>query len=82
MMDLFIIIYNNFLAIFFLIVLIVVFLYFFDKGENDKKENYTKKEISKKNLYLNRIDIIGNKVQVIFILILIIIGFSVYMIFG
>ena len=82
MMDLFIIIYNNFLAIFFLIVLIVVFLYFFDKGENDKKESYTQKEISKKNLYLNRIDIIGNKVQVIFILILIIIGFSVYMIFG
>lgn len=81
MMDLFIIIYNNFLAILFLILLVIVFLYFFNKGSKDKKESYTQKEISQKNLYLNRIDIIGNKVQVIFILILVIIGFSVYMVF-
>lgn len=74
-----IIIYNNLWMIILTIVFIIIFFIIFEKYNNKKEisEEISQKEINKKNLYLNRIDIIGNKVGIVFIVLVLII-FSIF----
>ena len=66
---------EHYIVISIIIIITIIFLYFFEKNNTiEKKDMYSQKEISKKNLYLNRIDIIANKVQ--FFISLIIATFS------
>ncbi len=62
----------TYILLFMLISIIFLILYnkYFNKEDNEK---FTQREISTKNLYLNRIDIIGNKIGTIFVIIILII---------
>lgn len=62
----------TYILLFMLISIIFLILYnkYFTKEDNEK---FTQREISTKNLYLNRIDIIGNKIGTIFVIIILII---------
>lgn len=74
-----IIICNNLWIIILTIVFGIIFFIIFEKYNNTKEisEEISQKEINKKNLYLNRIDIIGNKVGIVFIMIILVI-FSIF----
>lgn len=74
-----IIIYNNLWMIILTIVFSIIFFIIFEKYNTTKEisEEISQKEIDKKNLYLNRIDIIGNKVGIVFIVLVLII-FSIF----
>lgn len=65
----------TYILLFMLISMIFLILYnkYFNKEEKEKNEKFTQREISTKNLYLNRIDIIGNKIGTIFVIIILII---------
>lgn len=65
----------TYILLFMLISIIFLILYnkYFNKEEKEKNEKFTQREISTKNLYLNRIDIIGNKIGTIFVIIILII---------
>ena len=65
----------TYILLFMLISIIFLILYnkYFNKEEKEDNEKFTQREISTKNLYLNRIDIIGNKIGTIFVIIILII---------
>lgn len=68
---------DNFTYILLFIVISIIFLIlynkYFNKEEKEDNEKFNQREISTKNLYLNRIDIIGNKIGTIFVIIILII---------
>lgn len=68
---------DNFTYILFFMVISIIFLIlynkYFNKEEKEDNEKFTQREISTKNLYLNRMDIIGNKIGTIFVIIILII---------
>ncbi|MDD2887132.1 MAG: hypothetical protein PHY66_04980 [Aliarcobacter sp.] len=73
---------NNFEIILSVIIVSIIFFILYEKynsKEINKDKNFSQKEISKKNLYLNRIDIIGNKVGTIFFLIILTIVGIIYL---
>ena len=76
---------DNFTTILGLIIVITFFFIIYDKyfnKGNDDGEKFSEKEISKKNLYLNKIDSIGAKVGIIYYLILLIIVSVIYLFIG
>lgn len=65
---------DNFTYILFFMVISIIFLILYNKYFNkEDNEKFTQREISTKNLYLNRMDIIGNKIGTIFVIIILII---------
>ena len=72
-----VLIYENFWLISSVMIIIIIFFIIYEK-KNKKVESYSPEQINKKNLYLNRIDIIGNKVGIIILLCLIIIVSIIY----
>lgn len=76
-----ILIYDNIGIILLISVISIVFFIWFEKN-NKKEEFYSQKEVNKKNLYLNRIDIIGNKVGTIILIGILILGGILYSIFS
>lgn len=74
---------EHYIVISIIIAITIIFLYFFEKNNTiEKKDMYSQKEISKKNLYLNRIDIIANKVQFFISLIIAIFALLIYWFFS
>jgi hypothetical protein len=75
MAKLFVLIYENFFSVVLVVLLLVLFFYYFDKQNTnkDKPKEYTKKEIDEKNLYLTRFEIIGNNIDYIISLVVILI---------
>lgn len=76
---------DNFTTILGLIIVITFFFIIYDKyfnKDNDYGEKFSEKEISEKNLYLNKIDSIGAKVGIIYYLILLIVASIIYFLIG
>ena len=66
----FIFIYENLHFILIFIILSIPFYIMFYKSKNSEFNSEKVNRINKKNLFLNRIDIIGNKVYIIIFIIL------------